>query len=115
MRRMADVLARPWFTSLFVKTTYDAAGQSRSQPLKEFQFGAILVLAHMDADDVAVDLLHETLRGYVGPNMAVAFAAGRTAGPWRSRPGAVPRDDRVPLVSPRQGGPSDRGHSVGRR
>jgi len=75
---MADVLARPWFTSLFVETTYDAAGQSRSQPLKEFQFDAILVLAHMDADDAAVDLLHETLRGYVGPNMAVAFAAGRT-------------------------------------
>ena len=54
------------------------AGQPQQQTLNKFQFDAILVLAHADADDGAVDLLHAALRGYVGPDMAVAYAAGRT-------------------------------------
>ncbi len=50
--------------------------------MDKFRFDVNLVMAHMDVEEPSINLLHSTLRGYVGPTMTIQFIAGHTH--WRA-------------------------------
>eukprot|EP00584_Thalassiosira_punctigera_P017357 CAMPEP_0172547054 /NCGR_PEP_ID=MMETSP1067-20121228/16677_1 /TAXON_ID=265564 ORGANISM="Thalassiosira punctigera, Strain Tpunct2005C2" /NCGR_SAMPLE_ID=MMETSP1067 /ASSEMBLY_ACC=CAM_ASM_000444 /LENGTH=834 /DNA_ID=CAMNT_0013334075 /DNA_START=113 /DNA_END=2617 /DNA_ORIENTATION=+ len=67
VEKVEDVLQEPWFTSLF-----------DSKSPESVEFDAILVMAHMDAEDELITMLHKSLRGHAGPTVSIQFITGHT-------------------------------------
>lgn len=75
VERVEDVLRELWFASLFAD---DYSPTPTTPTPSALAFDAVLVMAHMDARDELISVVHDALRLRVGPDIAVHFVAGHT-------------------------------------